>query len=374
MNRRKIARASAVRIRAILLALAAVLAMPRFVVGQQPLEERELRPGECFVLAVESDPTVCGLYGIAKDGSVSMPPFGKLSLAGLTVPLAEAAIGSAWRARFGHSPGNVTLTRLARAGSGVTYRGAVRFSGSLPARPSLKLADVVAMAAPTESADLGAVRIVSSSGETLAVAFDPGRLESPDSNPRLKEGDAVFFPTATRPNVVLVAGAVERPGNVPFRVGLTAREAVALAGGEQVNADLTRVRVERGGELVDTVNFQLGYDSRLQRGDVVRVSLVANPKYVYLVGGIAKEGRYDLRPGWTLTQAILAAGGEIAGANIKRITIARRVRGALRRTRYDLEAIRSRQKPDVFLEAGDIIEVPAGGGLSAALPVGRGEA
>jgi protein involved in polysaccharide export with SLBB domain len=90
-------------------------------------------------------------------------------------------------------------------------------------------------------------------------------------------------------------------------------------------------------------------------GDVV--TLQANPTQFFYVGGEVKTpGERNFRPGLTLTQAIIAAGG--LTRNAKEARLARdNGRGFLVVSRYKLKEIDSGKVPDPMIQPGDRITI-----------------
>lgn len=82
---------------------------------------------------------------------------------------------------------------------------------------------------------------------------------------------------------------------------------------------------------------------------------------IYVGGQVAKPGRYDLREGHTLMQAIILAGGFTREANRKMVMLARPdTEGKLKMTAFDTMQMLSdsRTVREVTLEGGDYIFVP----------------
>lgn len=68
---------------------------------------------------------------------------------------------------------------------------------------------------------------------------------------------------------VFIHGAVKNAGAVPFRIGLTFREAVALAGGYTASADAKYLVVGRQGQ--EDLAVRMPSDDRVLPGDRIRV-------------------------------------------------------------------------------------------------------
>ena len=90
-------------------------------------------------------------------------------------------------------------------------------------------------------------------------------------------------------------------------------------------------------------------------GDVITVQ-VAPTYYIYVGGEVKEPGEKVFRPGMTLTQAILSAGGVTEkgkSAEIGRET----KKGSLATTSYKLKDITAGKVPDVTIQPGDRIVV-----------------
>jgi polysaccharide export outer membrane protein len=93
-------------------------------------------------------------------------------------------------------------------------------------------------------------------------AIQAGRL---DQNLAIRPNDTVFVPPAQQ---VFVTGEVRNPGAFPFREGITARQAVALAGGFTTDASTGGAHVVR--EVSGQAKtLKVKIDERLRPGDTV---------------------------------------------------------------------------------------------------------
>lgn len=103
--------------------------------------------------------------------------------------------------------------------------------------------------------------------EVLRVNLEDIQAGRFEKNVRLKPNDTVFVPEAPR---VFVTGEVRNPGAVAFSTGLTARQAVSLAGGFTEDASKGSVRIVRkvGGLMTE---FKFGLDNAIHPGDTIVV-------------------------------------------------------------------------------------------------------
>lgn len=157
-------------------------------------------------------------------------------------------------------------------------------------------------------------------------------------------------------HAIIVSGLVKDPGTKLLR-----REAIPLyvvVADAQPTADAGRVMVirhETGEALAIDLSNPTEMDLLVRPGDVITVH--PNPKQFFYVGGEVKApGEKPFRPGITLTQAILAAGG--LSRESKEAHVARdRGNGFLSLTRYKLRDISSGKLADPSIQPGDRITI-----------------
>ena len=145
-----------------------------------------------------------------------------------------------------------------------------------------------------------------------------------------------------------------RPGSVPLHEGLTVGQAIEAAGGLSGHGDIHQVTVEHAG-----ISSQATLETMLFKGDIVRVGLSLDRKFVAIKGAVLRQGVVEWRKGMLLTEIIREAGGEVAGADLSHIEVRRFANG--RSTRFDLLQIRKQAVKDPVIEANDTIIVPFGG-------------
>lgn len=87
---------------------------------------------------------------------------------------------------------------------------------------------------------------------------------------------------------------------------------------------------------------------------------VAPRRQVMVIGRVFHPGIVELGRVTTVTDAIAAAGGDVKGAHLDRVSILRAVPNSLTRQaiKVDLRVIRKGRADDVLLVANDIVDVP----------------
>jgi len=191
-----------------------------------------------------------------------------------------------------------------------------------------------------------------------------------DANTLLRAGDTVIIKEAR--NEVAVLGAVELPGAFYAATGLTAAQAIALAGGAAHNADLANVKLLRRGEDPQMLDLQplvertreidleefaaAGDDVVLMFGDTLVVP--ERLERVIVLGAVGRPGTYPIRPGDRVTDAVATAGGYKPGqVKAYRLMLMRRHGEQVKIFKIDMPKILhgADQSQNYLLEDGDII-------------------
>jgi polysaccharide export outer membrane protein len=163
--------------------------------------------------------------------------------------------------------------------------------------------------------------------------------------------------------LIYVVGEVPRANAFPFRAGMGALEALALAGGSTVTANLKRVTIVGGDGTSRDVDLSLATqqgDARgnipLRPGDVVTVPRLER-RTVTIIGGVSRPGPYDILEDVTVLEALKLAEGPRERADLKAATITTRDGKTLP---VDLEKLIHDGKTDQNLKLGDgdVLYVP----------------
>ncbi|MEP6636545.1 MAG: tetratricopeptide repeat protein [Acidobacteriota bacterium] len=170
-------------------------------------------------------------------------------------------------------------------------------------------------------------------------------------NPKVSVGVREYLSHA-----IIVSGLVKDPGTKILR-----REAIPLyvvIADAQPAAEAGRVSVIRhdsGEAQISDLTSPTEMNLLVRPGDVITVH--PNPKQYFYIGGEVKTpGEKPFRPGITLTQAILTAGG--LSRDSKEAHLARDGgNGFLSLTRYKLKDINSGKMADPSIQAGDRITI-----------------
>lgn len=186
-----------------------------------------------------------------------------------------------------------------------------------------------------------------------------------------------------------VFGAVRQPTRVEMKRKVRLNELVAVSGGfterasgtiqilhteplmcpepgEEANAapiDGTRIPLQ----VVKISDLRAG---KVEANPVIRPGdyvLVTEAEPVYITGSVMSPSGIYLREELTLSRALAMVGGARKEAKLSEVKIYRQVPGSTNQEvlTIDVGAIKKNQKPDVLLQAYDVIEVPEAGMFSS---------
>lgn len=194
------------------------------------------------------------------------------------------------------------------------------------------------------------------------------------SNDILRDPQVTVFVKEYRSQSVFVLGAVQRPGEYQLVGSLRLVDAIAMAGGLDLEtagdkAVVQRTYVENGTERSDVVRVDLkalldggdtSHNLNLKAGDIVQVSEKSFQLY-YVVGEVNRPGAFQL-PGQQpllLTQAVAWAGGTMKTAKSEKGLLVRYdERGQRQEIAVNFEEIIKGRKPDFTIQANDVIFIP----------------
>jgi polysaccharide biosynthesis/export protein len=174
---------------------------------------------------------------------------------------------------------------------------------------------------------------------------------------------------------VTVVGEIVRPGKYFLQGEKTLLDLLTEAGGftSQASGEVMVSRSELpapagndGGAPEETVRVFLSPEQppaqqkealslRLKNGDIVTAT---STQMFYVSGEVKNPGSYPITPGLSVLKAVSVAGGLTKFAGKGKVEILRKLpSGETKRVRVDLDDIEGGKKPDVPLEAEDIIKV-----------------
>lgn len=255
-----------------------------------PPDDPLLRVGDRIRIVCPEAPSVCVERSVGPDGTVDVPGIGALPAAIRRASV--LAIDVASRLPGGLLPPRVEIRRVAGKAGEIVIEGAV----AKPLR-------VFAPRGMSPDRLLDAAQLLPEADRALIPAtrrFAPGTL--------------VTVPVVTIERRISVLGAVLNPRALAPAENLLLGSAIESAGGLGAHADASTIVVVRGGEPIP-VQLPLDAGFRLQPGDIVRVGLLAERKYILVRGLVTRPGSIEYAPGMTAKAALAAAGGLLQKAN-----------------------------------------------------------
>jgi protein involved in polysaccharide export with SLBB domain len=307
-------------------------------------QDRALRPADVIKVICEEEPSIGAEYKLDRLGAAQINLLGSINLAGFTEPEAAALIKREIESRGILPRATITVRVQPSKDSPILYAGAVKRGGEVKPRVGLRLSEVVSLAEPTGAADMTRIKITSRLGQILLVDFTTA---GPKQNPELRPGDHVFFPLVERALEVYILGAVAKPGSLPHRKGLTAKEALAESGGVLPGANASRAKVIKvNGEEWPLDLSEEGRDVQVEPGDTIAVPTVDRQRFVSVIGAVVRPGVVELEFGMNAARAVEAAGGFLPDADPQAVRV--------KRLRPDGERITA----NTPLLAFDTVEVP----------------
>ncbi|MDR3773943.1 MAG: SLBB domain-containing protein [Terracidiphilus sp.] len=251
-------------------------------IAPEGIANLKLSPGSMVDVHVFEEPDIDGSYRLDSAGEITMPLGGRIPLASLTLPEAEAAIGAKLVAEEVLKTAHVVVNIDEYNAENVVVIGEVATPGRYPILTAHKLKDILAMSGGLTAIagnEIVLHRANQPTGVTEAI-HDNGGLSDPiamdvDINP----GDSVLVKKA---GIVYVLGAVNRPGGYVMQEHgeLNLAEALALAMGTTPQASTNKTRIIRKGPDGTLLEISSLYD-KVTKGEVA--PLVLHPEDIVFV-------------------------------------------------------------------------------------------
>lgn len=210
-----------------------------------------LGPGDVVMVRVYGEDRLTGQYTVDPDGALDLPWIGRVPVADRS--LVEAAGGIGTRLRDGYINNPQVVVEVKVFGSRpVQVLGAVSRPGTYYLMGETDLLAIVAMAGGVKADQKAGTLEVQvkreQAGEVQLSSASLDRLMGAGvGNQRVQAGDVVVV---TKGRVFFVSGQVSRPGELPWREGLTVTQALAAAGGPSSTARLRRAWLLRGDQRI----------------------------------------------------------------------------------------------------------------------------
>ena len=203
--------------------------------------------GDLLNITVFETPELSASARVTQEGNIDLPVLGPVHVGGLDTQQAASALQSAYRDRGLLLNPHVTVSETEFASQGASVLGEVRTPGVYPTLGSRRLLDMISLAGGVSSSSGRLVSIVHRGDPQhpvqIALQPTPASLHA-QVNPVILPGDTVIV---AKSGVIYIIGDVLRPGGilVDNNERLTVTEALALAGGMNKTAALSKTRLIR---------------------------------------------------------------------------------------------------------------------------------
>ena len=353
-----------------------------------PAARPTTRVGPSFVIALnvsirgQEEREMCRNFPLDAYGRIQLTVGHRLmepiSVKGLTCAEVEQRIAARIRRYFNGDPEvRVGITRIPRFQ--VFVEGATLRTGIISLPEGARLSDLLAETSYLPNSDLGKVRvrrIENGIPNQMVADFQrvmDGAAAADDrfNDPILINGDVISLDTVIvvqAPKTIAVLGEVKRPGTLPFKSGMTVRDAIDDAFGLLPTAERERITVRRLKEdQVMTVNFDRAEKDaptdnlKLLPDDTIFVNTHDSGLRYSVIGSVVAPQTFPYKGNVMLTQAITDAGGFRPDADRANIILAQNMLNDPSKAKQiviNYDKLRKGEQTDIALQPGDLIEVP----------------
>lgn len=335
-----------------------------------------VRAAEPYILSPEDVLTVT-VYGhedltrevvVLTDGQFSYPIVGRVTATGQTTDDVAAAITKGLDKELNNP--NVSVSVKQPAMRRVYASGLVAKAGSFDLKPGWRVSHLIAEAGGITAKPELVKGTITRGNDVLQLDLAAVETASNrDADTVLMAGDLLQIQPDT--NLIHVVGQAKNPGDYQLKTKLGVLEALALAGGANDKAALSRAQILRGTQIVPVDLREMLTDGKMagnlemQPGDTLVIP--ANEARIAVLGGVQQPGYYDLPDGkgTTIADALGLAKGANKRAHLENVALVRTVDGKQVVSKIDLHRFLKKgdlsQNPGV--SAGDVVYVTDGGNI-----------
>ena len=332
-----------------------------------------LDAGAKIHVTVAGEPDLSNDYVVDTAGNITLLYVNQVHIAGQTPAQAAQTVAKAL-AKYYRNP-QVVVTQISAGGITVELTGAISGQGTRVVRSDSRLNDVLQQAGPGLDADLTKIQVthgLQGQAHTTDSINYLSFLNTQDAvgNPALQNGDVVYVPRRDAvPIQVVIRGEVVKPGRVQVPAKSTVYDALQAAGGLAQDANRKGIYLQHANTAAQT---PLDYDALLRNqtdlrvnpvlldSDIIVVKAGDVPNVYTITGAVRNPAQFPLNtPGFTLADAIGAAGGLSDRPKMKEITIIRKP-GNGRVQTVKLDATDPTVQGNTIIQPGDNINIPQG--------------
>jgi polysaccharide export outer membrane protein len=229
-------------------------------------------PADVVHITVYENPALTTDVRVSETGEISFPLIGQVSVAGLSLPEAQAVIAK--RLNEGHyvsKPQVIILPTIVR-GSQITVVGHVNHPGRYPLETTnTHVSGAIAAAGGAEALGSDTVYLIGSrNGEVIRKPIELNDLfvKGGVQDDLVQAGDTLYVP---RQPVFYVYGEVRSPGAFRLERHMTVMQGLALGGGATERGSQTKFRLFRQDDKGAVHETPLGLTDPLEPNDVIFV-------------------------------------------------------------------------------------------------------
>lgn len=225
---------------------------------QQPqTKDYTIGPGDRLTIQVWDHDDLNRTIEVAPDGTFSFPFIGKVPASDKTAFMIENTLVEKLSAGYLVGP-QVTVSVIEYNNKKVFLFGEVVRPGSYVLRSKMRLLELISNAggftvrrgstctvvrSPKGNVDAKPVAIEDAAGhDIITVNLIQLTKGVPRENILIAPNDSIYISTAER---IFVTGEVKSPGEIEYRLGMTVRQAISMAGGGTSKAAIGRIRIVR---------------------------------------------------------------------------------------------------------------------------------
>lgn len=231
---------------AALLAIVGLWAGPPGAAARAEPGPYRIGPGDALVVRVDGEPQLSARFVVDPAGNLQLPMVGGLAVVGLTAAEVADRLVTKLAADFLVDP-RVGVDVVEYGSQPVQVLGAVRQPGTYYLRGETGVLAILSIAggvlADKSNSEVQLIR----PGEAVRSLSIEKLLSGEEPDLPLRAGDRV---NVAEGKVFYVNGEVARPGQIPWKEGVTVTRAMALAGGASKTANLRKAYVLRDGRKI----------------------------------------------------------------------------------------------------------------------------
>ena len=282
-----------------------------------------IRPGEELLVTFLKAKVSSLTLTVDPQGRIVHPTLGLFDLSHRTLAeactLLEDALGALYKVE------QIEISVLKPQRTAVQVSGAVSKPGMYKGFTSHRVSEIIEQAGGI--AWQGSTRQIKFTGGpvSLIIDLDKARFTGDNSsNPCLYAGYSIHVPSKAAARVQVV-GEVNHPREIELVPGDEVSTLIELAGGLRAGADISRVKISRGADLV--IGADGGLFPALQPGDVITVPAgerTDDQDMLKLFGAVSTPGMFTFSDDITLESLIDKAGGFVPEASRGMVTLFRK--------------------------------------------------